>query len=145
VTPAAPQPTAADLIIERNRAEQQRFRNALIDEAKRIDPNFDATGFDAHHGIPLTGYPELNNLRAKLAELGVNINDESINGVLLPRSKDAPGTTSHRDTQNNPDYWEQILDRFKGVDTRQEAIDTMTRIRDELKNGTFIEPKKSGD
>jgi hypothetical protein len=145
VNPAAPQPTAAELIIERNRAEQQRFRNALVDEAKKIDPNFDATGFDAHHGIPLTDYPRLNGLRDQLAKWGVDLNDASINGVLLPRTKDAPGTTSHQDTQNNPAYSEEILDRFRDVKTKEEALDVLGKIRQDLRDGNFVEPKTRGD
>ncbi len=145
VNPATPQPTAANLIIERNRAEQRRFRNALIDEARRIDPNFDPTGFDAHHGIPLTDYPRLNGLRAQLANWGIDLNDTSVNGVLLPRGRDAPGTTSHTDTQNNPAYSEEILDRFRGVESKGRALEVLGEIRQDLRDGNFVEPRTRGD
>jgi hypothetical protein len=141
VTPAAPQPTAADLIIERNRAEQQRFRDALIDEAKKIDPNFDPAGFEAHHGIPLNAYPRLDVLRQQLAAWDIDLNDASINGVLLPKGTNAEGTTGHGDTQSNPNYWREILDKFKGVETAARAIEVMKEVRTDLQNGNFVEPK----
>jgi hypothetical protein len=133
-----------ELIIERNSAEQKRFRGWLVDEAKRIDPNFDPSGYDAHHVITLKDYPELNALRSKLVDLGIDINDASTNGVLLPRGKEAPGTTPHGDTQNNPAYWERILERFQQVDTRSRAIEVLAEIRSDLVDGRFVDPKKKG-
>jgi A nuclease family of the HNH/ENDO VII superfamily with conserved AHH len=133
-----------DLLIERNAAEQKRFRGWLVDEARRIEPNFDPTGYDAHHMIALKEYPELNVLRIKLAELDVDINDPAINGVLLPRGKEAPGTTPHGDTQSNPEYWRETLERFRYVETREDAITVLKKIRTDLLDGKFVEPKPRG-
>jgi hypothetical protein len=139
---AAPTVTADDLLMERNRAEQQRFRNALIDEARRIDPDFDPSRYDAHHAIPLNEYPQLNELRDRLAGWGIDMNDPSINGVMLPRSPDVGSGTVHADTQRNPEYEAAIRRRFAGVTTRERAVEVLDDIKQELRNGTFVPPKK---
>jgi A nuclease family of the HNH/ENDO VII superfamily with conserved AHH len=113
----------------------------LIDEAKKIDPNFDPARFEAHHGIPLNAYPRLDVLRQQLAAWDIDLNDASINGVLLPKGTNAEGTTGHGDTQSNPNYWREILDRFKGVETAARAIEVMKEVRTDLQNGNFVEPK----
>jgi hypothetical protein len=133
------------LIIEqRNRADQDRFRRGVVGEALRLDPGLDVTKYEAHHGIPLNAYPRLDDLRRQLAIWDIDLNDPSINGVLLPKGTNAEGTTGHGDTQSNPNYWREILTRFEGVETRSEAIDTMIKIRNDLRDGNFIEPKKPG-
>jgi hypothetical protein len=143
VYPMGPPTTIDELIIEqRSRAEQQRFRNWLIDEAQRLDPNFDPTLYDAHHIVPLTEYPELSGLRDRLSGWGIDLNDASINGVLAPRAPGAETGTVHSDTQRNEEYRDAIEKRFEGVTTRERAIEVLMAIRDELRNGTFILPKK---
>jgi hypothetical protein len=140
--PAAPTVTVDDLIMERSRAEQQRFRNALIDGARAIDPNFDPAGYEAHHIVPLNEYPELNGIRERLAGWGIELDDASINGVLSPRSPDVGPGTVHADTQRNETYRDAILDRFRNVTTRERAIEVLDGIKQDLRNGTFIPPKK---
>jgi A nuclease family of the HNH/ENDO VII superfamily with conserved AHH len=140
--PAAPPMTVADLLMERSRAEQQRFRNALIDEVRSNSPDFDPRGYEAHHILPLAEYPELNSLRDRLAGWGIDLNDPAINGVLLPGSAEVGQGTVHSDTQRNEHYRDAIRDQFKDVTTRQEAVDALAKIKEELRNGTFVPPKK---
>jgi hypothetical protein len=140
--PAAPPLTIDDLIMERNRAEQQRFRNALIDEARRIDPDFDPSRYDAHHIVPLSEYPELSGLRDRLAGWGIDLNDASINGVPSPRSSDVGPGTVHADTQRNSVYETAIQRRFEGITTREQALFELNAIKQELRDGTFVPPKK---
>jgi A nuclease family of the HNH/ENDO VII superfamily with conserved AHH len=140
--PTAPPVTAEDLLIERSRVEQQRFRNSLVDEAQRLSPGFDPKGYEAHHILPLNEYGELNGLRSRLAGWGIDLNDASVNGVLLPRSGAVGSGTVHADTQRNDVYERAIRDRLEGATTRERAIEVLGTIKRELRNGTFIPPKE---
>ena len=132
--------TAADLLILRE--GQDKFRRDLIGEAKARNWGFDPTGYEAHHIVPVNEYPELNSIRAKLAEWGINVNDPA-NGVLLPTSKAPDGAegTLHRDTRYNDTYEKAIKKAFEFVTNAAEARFALGRIKTQLQNGTFIPPK----
>jgi A nuclease family of the HNH/ENDO VII superfamily with conserved AHH len=141
--PSAPQVTIEDLLTDkRNSTEQKRFRNNLIDEEQRQNPNFDPSRYQAHHIVPLTEYPEMSDLRDRLTGWGIDLND-SANGVLLPSKADVGPGTIHSDTQKYDVYRLEIERRFEGVNTRGEAMDMLTQIKNELRNGTFVPPKNN--
>jgi A nuclease family of the HNH/ENDO VII superfamily with conserved AHH len=135
--PAAPPLSPEDLIIERNRAEQQRFRDALIDEMKAANPDFDPTGYHAHHILPLEQFPDLNDLRSDLAAWGIDLNNPA-NGLLLPGKEGiGNGETPHSQTRG-ADYKQEIKDRFEGVTTREEALAVLDKIKNDLRHNTFF-------
>jgi hypothetical protein len=134
---AAPQPSADDLIIQRDQDEQRRFRGRVIGEAFGLDPNFDPSLYDAHHVVPLTQYPDLQPLRDRFALWEIDLNDLA-NGVPLPRVAGVGEGTPHRETQNNRDYEESLQQRFASVETREEALDVLAQIKSELRAGTFF-------
>jgi hypothetical protein len=123
--------TGADLLIER--AGQERFRNGLIDQERANNPSFNPTGTEAHHIIPVREYPELRELRDRLQQWGININDLD-NGVLLPVS-------DHRLTQRNTGYRDAIRDAFSGVTSAAGARVVLQDIKEQLRNGGFTPPR----
>jgi hypothetical protein len=90
--------------------------------------------------MTLNEYPDLQDLRDKFAEWGVDLNS-AVNGVLLPRNGGTGSETQHRDTQNNPVYEKAMLDRFRDVTTREQALRELAEIKVELQQRKFIPPK----
>jgi A nuclease family of the HNH/ENDO VII superfamily with conserved AHH len=127
------------LIVEaRNATEQKRFRDALIDEAKRLDPSFDPTGYDAHHVFKLNGgSPEMQQLRLKLQNLGVDLNDLA-NGVLLPGSESIQGTSgAYHPRLDNQIYNNAVYDELIGVTSAGRAREILQEIGSRLRAGDF--------
>ncbi|WP_415134271.1 AHH domain-containing protein [Ottowia sp.] len=71
-----------------------------------------------------------------LERFDIDINSPD-NGVFLPNkpSSEAPG--SYHPRLNNRDYYEQLNIDFEGVSSRQEALDVLRNIRDQLLSGTY--------
>jgi hypothetical protein len=125
------------------RQNQGAFRREAIAEARRLDPQLPAnlSGYQAHHIVPLREYPQLSELRGRLARLGIDLNDAKFNSVMLPTARtNGPGTL-HSDTQRNASYERALVDRFAGVQTREQALFELGKIRDDLRAGTFIPSK----
>jgi A nuclease family of the HNH/ENDO VII superfamily with conserved AHH len=133
------------LIVEaRNATEQKRFRDALIDEAKRLDPSFDPTGYDAHHVFKLNGgSPAMQQLRARLVSLGLDLNDLA-NGVLLPGAKsDQNVIGAYHPRLDNDLYNITVTDALQGVTSADRARIILQEIGSRLRAGDYpgIRPK----
>jgi hypothetical protein len=104
----------------------------------RLNPNFRADGFSAHHIIPLKDFPELGQLRARFAEWGIDPYSVQ-NGVMLPTyATSAAGAIAiaHGVTQT-ADYGYTIARRFQFVQTAEQARTVLSQIQTELRAGTF--------
>jgi predicted RNA-binding protein associated with RNAse of E/G family len=102
-----------------------------------------------HHIVPrdLKKFPEANDARKLLEDLGLDTN-EAANGVYLPQTKAAAAGTSaqYHQSIHTEQYFINVEDRLKkaakeGGPTlegqRQAVIEELARIRRELENGTF--------
>lgn len=130
-----------DLIHTRDPDAQRRFRGEVCAEGFRLDKNFEPGWYDAHHIIPLKDYAALDRLRERFKDWGIDLNSLE-NGVALPNGSGQGIGTPHSDTQHNPRYEQALRARFNDVFTREEALVVLGQIKQELRDGTFIEPKE---
>lgn len=133
----------ADTILTRDQTAQADFRRSVIADHMASNPEFPREllpHYDAHHILPLNEYPDLQGLRDKFIEWGIDLNDP-VNGVLLPRIEGLGAGTLHRDTQGNLGYQREIWKRFADVTTGSRAIQVLAEIKSDLQQGTFIPPK----
>jgi hypothetical protein len=127
------------IVFQRTTQAQKAFREALIAEELRLNPNFRADGFSAHHIIPLKDFPELGQLRARFAEWGIDPYSVQ-NGVMLPTyATSAAGAIAipHGMTMMT-DYARTLEFRFRDIATAAQARDMLQQIKTELRNGTFV-------
>ncbi len=131
--PAADPPSAEDLLIDKTNSK------ILGDKMREAGINPPGEGYEPHHVVP-TGAgqgTEMDAVRAKLANLGIDLNDP-VNGVWLPgpsASVDAP-EAYHR-TLNNDAYNKAIIDLFRDVSTANDAVDVLFNIAARLRSGNF--------
>jgi hypothetical protein len=126
------------IVFQRTTQAQKAFREALIAEELRLNPNFRADGFSAHHIIPLKDFPELGQLRARFAEWGIDPYSVQ-NGVMLPTyATSAAGAIAiaHGVTMRY-EYADTLIIRFENVQTAAQARTLLSQIQTELRNGTF--------
>jgi hypothetical protein len=90
------------------------------------------TGIDthAHHIIPST-MSDAHDLRVKLHQLGIDIND-AVNGVFLPREYHSK--VIHGD---NARYLEWVRQAFQGVETKSDAEAILRKLMQSLSNGNY--------
>ncbi len=89
----------------------------------------------AHH-IVASASPKAASARAKLASVGIDINDAD-NGVFLPRGSASPnltGASVHSRIHTN-NYYGYVNDMMSGVRTANEARDVLNHIRNQLNAG----------
>ncbi len=108
----------------------KKLREALI-IAKETVPTYANA---AHHIVAGTSQRALV-ARNKLKTLGININ-EAVNGVFLPTIKDVSSATYHPAMHTNV-YYDKVNDLLEGVTEKQDAIDILKYISEQLKAGTF--------
>jgi hypothetical protein len=129
VNPAAPQPTAAELMIDRRNSE---ILGGNLEASGKTRPE----GFEAHHIVPSrAGDARMEALRQRLEGLGLKLND-AVNGVWLPGA-DAPegAQEAYHPRLNNRLYNEAVIAAFRGVTTLAEAQDILARIGSQLQQG----------
>jgi hypothetical protein len=138
-TPIPRQLTVEDLIVEaRASAEQRRFRDGLIEEAKRLNPNFDPKGYEAHHVFKLVGgSPDMQRVRAELQKLGLDLNDLA-NGVLLPGSN-APDNAqgAYHPRLDNDVYNNRVTAELEGVTSAEQARGILRDIGNRLRANDY--------
>lgn len=130
----------SDLLIDRDKDEQAKFRGNVVAEHMARNPDFPRSqlaNYDAHHIVPLNEYPDLQGLRDKFAVWGIDLMDP-INGVLLPRQEGIGTGTPHKHTQSNPAYVDEIRTRFLGVSTGDQARAVLRQIKQDLLAETFF-------
>jgi hypothetical protein len=137
-TPATPQPSWQDLIIEASNSEElgRSLRAAGI-SPPLDDHGHEHPGYRPHHMLPSAKWSDLDPLRAKFAAWNIDLNSAD-NGVWLPSSSsptDAPG--SYHDRLHNTEYKEAFGDAFVGITTREQALGVLASIRSQLQNGEF--------
>jgi RHS repeat-associated protein len=74
--------------------------------------------------------------RDKLLDLGIKINDAA-NGVNLPATRDAVGRAANHLTLHTKEYYNAVNQAFQNVQTKEQAIEVLSAIRDRLLSGTF--------
>lgn len=80
-------------------------------------------------------------MRTRFKDWNIDLNRLG-NGVALPNGSGDGIGTPHSGTQRNPMYEQALRDRFNDVFTREEALVVLGQIKQELRDGTFIGPKK---
>ena len=137
-TPAAPQPTWEDLVIEASNSEKlgQNMRDVGRTPPLDSDGN-ELPGYIPHHMLPSEKWAELDPLRDRFAAWNIDLNSAD-NGVWLPGYRsptDALG--SYHESLHNGDYRDAFRDAFRGVTTREEAVSVLADIRSQLQEGSF--------
>lgn len=71
----------------------------------------------------------------KLEELGIDRNDPA-NGIFLPNSSESPLKGAvHGQGRHSIDYSNEVEQRFVGVTTREEALEVLQSIKEDLYSG----------
>lgn len=71
----------------------------------------------------------------KLEEFGIDRNDPA-NGILLPNSPESPLKGAvHGQGRHSMDYSNEVEQRFAGVTTREEALEVLQSIKEDLYSG----------
>jgi hypothetical protein len=116
-------------------AQDSKFLGDNLRTSGRRSPG---EGYGAHHIAPSrAGDERMDELRARLDDLKLDLNDAA-NGVWLPGSNAAEDATgAYHPSLNNKQYNTAIIDAFKDVTTRDQAIDVLKRIAEKLLEGKF--------
>lgn len=88
----------------------------------------------AHH-IVAGASPYAVETRKILRQFGIGINDAA-NGVFLPAVKNISGAAYHP-ALHNGDYYEKVNKLLRFATSKEEVIDILQDIAEELVNGTF--------
>lgn len=89
----------------------------------------------AHHIVAGTS-AKAAEARAILQKFGLNINDAA-NGVFLPTIK-GKGTTAYHPSLHTNAYYEEINNLLQNASSRQDVLDILKDIGEQLSNGTFM-------
>ena len=92
---------------------------------------------DAHH-IVAGNAARAEEARTILNKFHIDINDAA-NGVFLPSVKGVSDATYHYSLNNNTAYYEKVNELLRQATSRQEALDILKYIGNELSNGTFLQ------
>ena len=89
----------------------------------------------AHHIV--AGAAKLaNDARNVLKSFGISIND-AVNGVFLPTVKGVSDAMYHTNLHTN-NYYNEVNELLQRATTREDVIETLRQIAEQLLNGTFI-------
>jgi hypothetical protein len=94
--------------------------------------------YHAHHIVAKTGNDDAAEARAILDQYGVDLNDPA-NGAWLPANTTSPnptGSTVHSTLHTNK-YYEDVTSRLRSATDRQDVLNTLDEIRNELERGTY--------
>ena len=106
------------------------LRKNLVDASIKV-PDYP----NAAHHIVAGNSPKASEARAIMQKYGVDINDAS-NGVFLPTAKDASSSAYHPSIHTNA-YYDEINKLLSKATSKEDVLDILDFIGDELKNGTF--------
>lgn len=105
-------------------------RNLVASGIKR--PNYSHA---THHIVAGTSR-KANEARAILQKYGIDINDAP-NGVFLPTAKDVSNSAYHPSLHTNA-YYEKVTNLLENASSRQDVLDILKDIGEQLSNGTFM-------
>jgi A nuclease family of the HNH/ENDO VII superfamily with conserved AHH len=128
--------------------EPQRPEDLVVDQRNsailggnlRADGQYPpGDGYEAHHMVPSrAGGERMQELRDRLAGLGLTDLNEAVNGVWLPGYYADPNAPeSYHGQLNNDVYFDAVIEQFRGVTNLDEAIEILQRIASRLRDGTF--------
>ena len=106
------------------------LRNNMI-ASGQIEPNYK----NAAHHIVAGSSPKAEEARSILVKFNIDINS-SENGVFLPTEKGVSNASYHPSLHTN-EYYSKVNNLLKNADTREDAIDILDLIREELLDGIF--------
>ncbi|CVK19390.1 hemagglutinin repeat-containing protein [Sporomusa sphaeroides] len=110
--------------------------------SRKLGDNLVAAGVErpdyasAAHHIVAGNSVKANEARAILQKYGIDI-DDAANGVFLPTVKDVSNSAYHPSLHTNA-YYEKVTNLLQDVTTKEEALDILNKISNQLKNGTFM-------
>ena len=113
-----------------SKASSVTLRQNMIDEGMEVPDYANA----AHHIIAGNDV-RAAGLRNMLEKYGIDINSAE-NGVFLPTEKEVSEASYHRSLHTNA-YYENVEKAFQGVSSKEEAIEVLQDIREQLLEGTF--------
>ena len=114
-----------------SKADSKVLRQNLINAGETV-PDF----ANAAHHIVAGNSAKAAEARAILQKNGVDINDAT-NGVFLPTVKDVTESAYHPSLHTNA-YYDEVNNLLSGATSKQDVIDILNYISDELKSGTFL-------
>lgn len=112
-------------------ASSTKLRAQLIAAGKEV-PNYDNA---AHHIVAGTS-AKAKEAQKILKDLGIDINDAS-NGVFLPTIKDVSEAAYHPSLHTDT-YYKKVTEMLKGITKKEDAIDILDDIAEQLLKGTFM-------
>ncbi|MFN3394909.1 MAG: AHH domain-containing protein, partial [Candidatus Thermochlorobacter sp.] len=110
---------------------------ATANNARKLERNIERAtgqtkpaGYETHHIVPSgSNYDSAREARDVLKNFGIDINDAG-NGVFLPRE-------IHNGLANDHRYMEAVLKDLKKATSKDEVIEILQRIGQQLLDGTY--------
>lgn len=112
-------------------SSSKKLRESLVAAGKQV-PDYDNA---AHHIVAGTSQNAVE-ARKVLENCGIDINDAA-NGVFLPTVKDVTDAAYHPSLHTDA-YYRKVSEMLKGVTQKEDALDILADIADQLTNGTFM-------
>ena len=113
-----------------------------LPSSKKLRRNLELAGGEvpdypnAAHHIVAGSAPGAENAREILTKFGIDINDSS-NGVFLPTQRNVVNSAYHP-SLHSTEYYEKVDDMLSAATNREEAIEILHEIADQLAEGTFF-------
>lgn len=114
-----------------SKASSTALRKNLIDAGMNAPDYANA----AHHIVAGTS-KKASEARAILQKFGIGINDAS-NGVFLTTVKNVTSSAYHPSLHTNA-YYNKVNDMLRGIISRNDVLDILDDIAEQLSNGTFM-------
>ena len=106
------------------------LRQNLIDAGVEV-PDYP----NAAHHIVAGNSAKAEEARAILQKFGIDIND-AVNGVFLPTVKDTVDSAYHPSLHTDQ-YYRKVTEMLSQAQSKDDVIDILSDIAEQLKNGTF--------
>ena len=113
-----------------------------LPSSKKLRRNLELAGVEvpdypnAAHHIVAGSAPGAENAREILTKFGIDINDSS-NGVFLPTQRNVVNSAYHP-SLHSTEYYEKVDDMLSAATNREEAIEILHEIADQLAEGTSL-------
>ena len=137
--PAAPAPLINPSAPPPDRDDQMRDKTP----SEILGGNLEAAGVPrppdtaAHHIVPY-GDRRAQRIRDLLGSFNPPIDlNSAANGVFLPSRPGSTAPGAYHPSLHSDDYYDALRDDFRNVGTRDEAIEALDRIRDQLLDATY--------